>query len=196
MSNLQTTLNKIDETKGIKWMKVIDPQTQVPYYYNKETGATQWEVSEDYVEYDVSQQAGYNVGMEGNVGGGNGDEMPDIEEQMREVQRELQKQSTINENDPNYKSVAGINKKTGAFDAAGGADSRFTPSDKEGRQLAYYFDLSQLTKPTQKKKRPKLPPGYKSWDEFAADYKEKKRKRRIQNILDDPYERNLKAKTE
>lgn len=169
-------------------MKVIDPSTQVPYYYNKETGKTQWEIPEDYVEYDILQQGGEGESVE--------DELPDLDEQMREVQRELQKQSTINDNtNDSYRSAANFNKKTGSFEGANDT-SRFTPSDKEGRQLAYYFDLNQLTRPTQKKKRPKLPPGYSSWDDFAADYKEKKRKRRIQNILDDPYERNMKPKTE
>lgn len=154
-------------------MKVTDPSSGKPYYYNTKTQQTQWECPPDFVDYDVSQ-----------------DQEDIIDEQMRDVQRELKKQSTMNDKDGGYKVTASFSKKTGAMEGPGTSnyyENRCMPGDKEGRQLAYYFDLSQLDKPSQGKKRPKLPPGFESWDDFKQQYKEKKHAKRVKDILEDPY---------
>ena len=61
------------------------------------------------------------------------------------------------------------------------------PRDADGRALAHYLDLSTLDSHTAKKKKNKIPKGFKTWKEYGEFKKKEKRARQVHDILEDKY---------
>ena len=61
------------------------------------------------------------------------------------------------------------------------------PRDADGRALAHYLDLSTLDSHTARKKKNKIPKGFKTWKEYGEFKKKEKRARQVHDILEDKY---------
>lgn len=113
------------------WSKQFDPTTGLFYYYNFRTGVTQWEVPEGFVDYHVPPPSAASV----SSATATSTAVPD-----------------------HLVASSSFNAKTGAFSGAGGDNywSRVgRQSDREGRQMAAFFDLDSFAQNREEAKRKK-----------------------------------------
>jgi hypothetical protein len=156
VDRLSSILDKIDGPRP-KWIKIDDPMGRGSYYADAETGATQWEVPQDY--NDLEEILTNNSGTGG-------------EEQEQEER-------------PVYSQAATFSTKSGRFDGLSGAGSHWErqgiPSDRESRQMSAYFDVSSLDenrKQALEKKRKLQQAKGINWKEIASERKKMKAKRK------------------
>eukprot|EP00603_Paraphysomonas_imperforata_P007190 CAMPEP_0114427152 /NCGR_PEP_ID=MMETSP0103-20121206/8186_1 /TAXON_ID=37642 ORGANISM="Paraphysomonas imperforata, Strain PA2" /NCGR_SAMPLE_ID=MMETSP0103 /ASSEMBLY_ACC=CAM_ASM_000201 /LENGTH=351 /DNA_ID=CAMNT_0001596175 /DNA_START=62 /DNA_END=1117 /DNA_ORIENTATION=- len=113
------------------WSKQFDPATGLFYYYNFRTGVTQWEVPEGFIDYHVPPPSASSTSTSAPTSTGTADHLV---------------------------ASSSFNAKTGAFSGAGG-DSYWSrvgrQGDREGRQMAAFFDLDSFEQNREEAKRKK-----------------------------------------
>ncbi|KAG9402800.1 hypothetical protein AC1031_006349 [Aphanomyces cochlioides] len=170
-SNASDPVNRLNSilggsTETYRWQQHFDAKTQRYYYYDTQTGTTQWEPP-----------------AEGAVAAGSADWVPADVNQGDNASGPVTEQNE-------YTMVAQMNLLNGRFAGSGQAGDMTTnsyfqrqgvPTDKAGRQMANFFDLSSFEANRAEAKRIKeeLKTKNINWRKYNE---EKKRKRhRIRN---------------
>ena len=140
------------------WVKHADPATGVPFFFNKLTQCTQWDVpSEGFTEGSVAVPHGALA-------------------------------TPLADAALDYSARASFNAQTGRFDSADGQsywDSVGRPNDREGRMMSHYFDLSTLEQNRAEAEVLKQRLRTHDWRTHAEEKKKGKVKRKLQQLLSD-----------
>ncbi|KAG7401934.1 hypothetical protein PHYBOEH_009514 [Phytophthora boehmeriae] len=154
-------------TAKAEWQQHIDPQTQRYYYHNVVSGVTQWNKPDAPV---VSGLADWIP-----------PEVPETDENGtgRKVVSGV-----------NYVAQAKFNRLTGKYEQLGGDDywrNAGVATDRAGRQMSHYFDMSDFEKNREEARRKKEQLKRKNidWKKIAAEKKAKKQKQRNEWLFND-----------
>jgi WW domain len=124
VSKLSSILDRISgSSDGIKatanWRKCIDPTSRRSYYYNEQTGSSQWEQPDDYIDLQAVLSSSTTACN-----------------------------SSGSTSQADYAQGANFNVRTGRFDSQAGTGDHWSrtgkAADRETRQLSHYFDVSTL----------------------------------------------------
>ncbi|KAK1948343.1 WW domain-binding protein 4 [Phytophthora citrophthora] len=151
-----------------EWQQHIDAQTQRYYYHNVATGVTQWNKPDaaivsglaDWIPPEVPESDSTGAGQKKTVSG------------------------------VNYIAQAKFNRLTGKYEQLGGDDywqNAGIASDRAGRQMSHFFDMSELEKNREEAVRRKEQLKRKNidWKKISAEKKAKKQKQRNEWLYTD-----------
>ncbi|KAJ1454812.1 hypothetical protein M885DRAFT_617666 [Pelagophyceae sp. CCMP2097] len=140
------------------WEKHSDPATYVPYFFHAATQRTQWEPpAEGFEDRTVSVASTVDADAAALNAG-------------------------------YYSQSASFNTQSGRFGLSGGQDywaSVNRPSDREGRMMSHYFDLSTLEQNRKEAQANKGKASTVDWKKYAKNKKAEKQKRKIEDLLAD-----------
>ncbi|EQC35658.1 hypothetical protein SDRG_06942 [Saprolegnia diclina VS20] len=145
-----------------RWQQHYDTNTQRYYYHDSETGTTQWEVP-----------------TEGGIAAGNADWVP------VDAQAAAANASIASRVGYDYSSTAGMSLVSGRF-ASAGLDNDYwakagVPSDKAGRQMSNFFDMTAFEANRAEAKRMKEALQKKNVDWKKVNAEKKRKRHRIRN---------------
>ncbi|KAF4139512.1 WW domain-containing protein [Phytophthora infestans] len=154
-------------TAKAAWQQHVDAQTQRYYYHNVVTGVTQWNKPNAPV---VSGLAKW------------------IPPEVPELDSSGPSQKTVS--GVNYVAQAKFNRLTGKYEQLGGDEywqSAGMASDRAGRQMSHFFDMSELEKNREEARRRKEQLKRKNidWKKITAEKKAKKQKQRNEWLYTD-----------
>jgi hypothetical protein len=156
-------LHDSDKASATCWYRYFDMGQQLYYYYNTQTQATQWdEPASPYIDMTlpVSVQgrklssdhtasdhtASYHAASDHTASDHTASDHTTSDHTASDHTASDHTASDHTASDQ-YRSVATFKRSTGSFSLSGTRtywDSVGRPNDKEGRQMAAYFDMSQL----------------------------------------------------
>lgn len=147
-------------TLKVEWQQHVDPQTQRYYYHNVNTGVTQWNKPDAPI---ISGLADWIP-----------PEIPDSNSTAAD---------TKTTSGANYVARAKFNRLTGKYEQLGGDDywqNAGIASDRAGRQMSHFFDVTELEKNREEARRRKEQLKRKNidWKKITAEKKAKKQKQR------------------
>ncbi|KAF4316862.1 hypothetical protein BBO99_00007720 [Phytophthora kernoviae] len=154
-------------TAKAEWQQHIDAQTQRYYYHNVVSGVTQWNKPDAPIVSGLADWIPPEVPESGENGAG------------RKVVSGV-----------NYVAQAKFNRLTGKYEQLGGDDywrNAGVASDRAGRQMSHYFDMSEFEKNREEARRKKEQLKRKNidWKKIAAEKKAKKQKQKNEWLYND-----------
>ncbi|KAG1703147.1 hypothetical protein DVH05_008059 [Phytophthora capsici] len=150
-----------------EWQQHIDAQTQRYYYHNVVTGVTQWNKPDAAIVSGLADWIPPDVPESDSTGAG---------------------QKTVS--GVNYVAQAKFNRLTGKYEQLGGDDyweNAGIASDRAGRQMSHFFDMSELEKNREEavRRREQLKRKNIDWKKITAEKKAKKKKKRNEWLYTD-----------
>ncbi|GMF11698.1 unnamed protein product [Phytophthora lilii] len=166
-SSAEKSAAGIPRTPKAEWHQHIDAQTQRYYYHNVVTGVTQWTKPDAPI---VSGLADW------------------IPPEVAESDTTRAGQRTVS--GVNYIAQAKFNRLTGKYEQLGGDEywqNAGIASDRAGRQMSHFFDLTELEKNREEARRRKeqLKRKHIDWKKISAEKKAKKRKQQNEWLYTD-----------
>ncbi|GMF59478.1 unnamed protein product [Phytophthora fragariaefolia] len=150
-----------------EWQQHVDAQTQRYYYHNVVTGVTQWNKPDAPI---VSGLADW------------------IPPEVPEANMPQARQKTVS--GVNYVAQAKFNRLTGKYEQLGEDEywqNAGMASDRAGRQMSHFFDMTELEKNREEARRRKeqLKRRHIDWKKISAEKKAKKQKQRNEWLYTD-----------
>ncbi|CAH0515331.1 unnamed protein product [Peronospora belbahrii] len=160
------TASDASQIETAEWQQHIDAQTQRYYYHNMVTGATQWNKPDAPIVSGLANWIPPEVPESNSTG----------------------RDKTIS--GVNYVARAKFNRLTGKYEQLGGDDywqNVGIASDRAGRQMSHFFDMTGLEKNREEALRRKEELKRKNidWKKITAEKKAKKQKQRNAWLLTD-----------
>eukprot|EP01029_Cantina_marsupialis_P031484 TRINITY_DN910_c0_g1_i1.p1 TRINITY_DN910_c0_g1~~TRINITY_DN910_c0_g1_i1.p1 ORF type:complete len:316 (+),score=97.01 TRINITY_DN910_c0_g1_i1:81-1028(+) len=190
VSKLNSILDEVDEEKnkqngGIKsvdngdWVEEWDPKYKHPFYFNKVTNESRWEAPPGFTSI-------YTPADDDESSEEDEDEKAHkmlLGDEAAKKRRKLQEENE-------YIQRGAVNPLSGVFEAESECgdywQTKGMPSDREGRQMHYYFDTSKLSQnrlETKLKQKEMLKTH--NWRKHKKIKKKEKEKRQVIAILAD-----------